>query len=488
MTVKLVRPLRTAAAALATAALLAAGAPAWGQQPAGAGPSKDPAQFLREPPRPATVRGHFKLVTIGDLLYSHPFARDPDPKLQQVFDLIRSGDVTVGNKEGVFFDLKTFKGSGYGDGLLWGEAALGRDMKAMGIDMVSVANNHSMDWGWEGLRDSLHLLDEAGIVYAGGGRDLDEARAAGFLRTPKGVIGLVAAASTYKPNAGADDSFDDVPGRPGISLLRWRKVRLVTASQMAVIRRLASERASAYEPAPSPGAREVSFGGEVYRVSDHPGLHYEMNLYDLAGLLQAVRAAKRKANLVIFTIHTHETATGEDDDNPEPPDFLVKLAHDVIDAGADVFLGTGIHDLRGIEIYKGRPVFYGMGSFFINGEIKTVQESVLQAYADGADEHTHDPPQQRNSSKGCFQVRSGGNPKTWYDGMVAVTDFEHGRARKVTIYPLDLGDTCDRSRRGIPHLADPADARRILVDLRKLSAPFGTRIVTQGSEGVIHIQ
>ena len=481
---------RGVVAALAAAALLCVVTRGSAQPPvapASAEPSKDPAQFLRRPPRPATVKGAFNLVAIGDLLYSHPLASYPDPKLQQAIALIRTGDVTIGNKEGVFFDLKAFRGSGYGDGLLWGEAALGADMRAMGIDMVSVANNHSMDFGWSGLRDSLHLLDDAGIAYAGGGRSLSEARQAGYLRTPKGVIALVAAASTFKPNAGANDAFEDVPARPGISLLRWRKVNLVTASQMALIRRLATERASPYEPAPAADARQVSFGGELYRLADHAGLHYQMNLYDLAGLLQAVRVAKRNANLVVFTIHTHETATGEDDDNPQPPDFLIRLAHDVVDAGADVFIGTGIHDLRGIEIYKGRPVFYGMSSFFINGEIKMVQESALQAYADSGGKAAAGSPHKTAGSKGCYQVRSAGNPRTWYDSMVAVTDFDQGRARTVTIHPLDLGDTCDRSRRGLPHLAAPADARRILADLQSYSAPFGTRIAVDGSVGVIRI-
>jgi len=476
---------------LGAAALVCAAAPGWAPT-AGAsqsfGPSKNPAQFLRRPPRPATVQGHFKLVAIGDLLYSHPLANDPDPKLQKVFDLIRSGDVTIGNKEGVFFDLKTFQGSGYGDGLLWGEAALGRDMRAMGVNMVSIANNHSMDWGWAGLRDCLHLLDNAGIVYAGAGRNLHEAREAGFLRTPKGVIGLVSTTSTFKANASADDDFGDVPGRPGSSLLRWRAVNLVTESQMAAIRRLAVKRASAYEPAPASGAREVRFGGELYRLSDHAGLHYEMNLYDLAGLLQAVRAAKREANLVVFTIHAHETATGEDDDNPQPPDFLIQLAHDVVDAGADVFLATGIHDLRGIEIYKGRPVFYGMSSFVFNGSIKVLQETALRRYH-GSARHKSDPSKRAEGSNGCYGTQPGGKPapSTWYDGMVAMTDFDDGNATTVRLYPLDLGNACDRAWGGLPHLADPADAQRILVALQRYSAPFATRIAIDGSVGVIHI-
>jgi hypothetical protein len=136
---------------------------------------------------------------------------------------------------------------------------------------------------------------------------------------------------------------------------------LVTAGQLAMIRRLAVERATPLEPAPASTATEIEFGGQQYRLADKPGLHYEMDLYDEAGLLKAVREAKRHADLVVFTIHAHESATGLDDDTPAPPDFLVKLFHEAVDAGADEILGGGPHSLRGIEIYKGRPVFYGMG-------------------------------------------------------------------------------------------------------------------------------
>jgi poly-gamma-glutamate capsule biosynthesis protein CapA/YwtB (metallophosphatase superfamily) len=446
----------------------------------GSRPSNEPSDFLRAPPKPASVKGHFRLVTLGDLLYSHPFAHRADPELQKVFELIRSGDVTIANREGVFFDLKAFKGQGYGDGLLWGEAALGKDMKAMGIGMVSMANNHATDWGGEGLLECQRLLDEVGIAHAGGGRTLEEARRAAFLQTPKGRIALVSTASSFKANAGADDAFGDTPARTGISLLRTRTIHLVTADQMSKIRSLATELASPLRPAPAPDAREVTFEDQIYRLSDNPGLHYEMELYDHAGLLKVVRDAKQAADLVVFTIHAHESATGDDDDTPEPPDFLIKLFHDAVDAGADVILGGGPHSLRGVEIYKGRLVLYGMGAFFINAEIKALEETALKVYPDAAGHAPPPMPPERS-------VRPGGNPASWYDGVVAITDFEDGKARTVRLYPLDLGNTYDRSRRGIPHLADPANAVRILGGLQNDSKQFGTEITIEGSVGVIRI-
>jgi poly-gamma-glutamate synthesis protein (capsule biosynthesis protein) len=458
---------------------ICAQAMAQGPHPA-AQPSSEPEDFLRSPPKPASVKDHFRLVTLGDLLYSHPFAGSADPELQTVFKLIRSGDVTIANREGVFFDLKTFKGTGYGDGLLWGEAGLNTDMKAMGIGMVSMANNHATDWGGEGLLESQRLLDEVGIVHAGGGRTLEEARRAAFLQTPKGRVALVSTASSFKANAGADDAFGDTPARTGISLLRTRTIHLVTADQMSRIRGLATELASTLQPAPAADAREVTFQDQIYRQSDRPGLHYDMELYDHAALLKAVRDAKEAADLVVFTIHAHQSPTGDDDDTPAPPDFLIKLFHDAVDAGADVILGGGPHSLRGVEIYKGRPVLYGMGAFFINAEIKALEETALQVYPDATGHAPPPAPPERS-------VRHGGNPASWYDGVVAITDFEGGKARVVRLYPLDLGNTYDRSRRGIPHLADAANAARILGNLQADSRQFGTKITIEGSVGLIRI-
>ncbi|HTS24619.1 MAG TPA: CapA family protein [Bryobacteraceae bacterium] len=372
-------------------------------------PSSSPEDFLRDPPKPASIKGPFALVTIGDLLYSHPMANSPDREFQKVVELIQRGDVTIGNQEGVFFDLRTFRGQGYGNGLLWGEGTLARDMMAMGVRMVSVANNHSTDWGPEGLLETRRLLDEAGIVHSGGGRTPQEARKAGILTTPKGRVALVSVASTFKPNAGANDAVGEVPSRPGISTLRTRKVNLVTADQMALIRKLATQLASPLQPAPAPDAQEVTFGEQLYRVSGKPGLRYEMDLYDHAGLLKAVRDAKQEADLVVFTIHAHESPTGLDDDTPEPPDFLVTLFHNAVDAGADVIVGGGPHSLRGIEIYKGRPVFYGMGVFFIKGEIKALEETMFRVFPDANGRAPAPKPPERS-------VRPGGNPASWYDG------------------------------------------------------------------------
>jgi poly-gamma-glutamate capsule biosynthesis protein CapA/YwtB (metallophosphatase superfamily) len=468
---------RLASAVVAT--LLGAAFPAVAQAQAPK-PSNEPQDFLKSPPKPIGLKGRFTLVTLGDLLYSHPMAERPDPELQKVIQLIKTGDAAIANREGPIPDIGGQRLTGFSNGILWGEPALARDEKAMGIDMVSIANNHSTDWGGEGMLETIRLHEAAGLVTAGGGRNLQEARRAGVLTTPKGKVGLVSTASTFRANASANDAFGEVGARAGISVLRTRTINIVTADQFARIRGLATELASTLAPAPAAEATEITFADQIYRVGPKPRQSYEMDLYDHAGLLKAVREAKAQSDLVVFTIHAHESPTGVDDDTPEPPDFLIKLFHDCVDAGADVILGGGPHSLRGVEIYKGKVVLYGMGVFFINGEIKALQESALQVWPDATGHAPPPKPEERS-------VRAGGNPASWYDGVVAITEFDGPKATLVRLYPLDLGNTYDRSRRGIPHFADPQNARRILADLQRESAPFGTKIDIEGTVGVIRI-
>jgi len=433
----------------------------------------DPQLFLREPPKPASVKGRFSVASVGDLLLARPQSQTDDPEMQKVLTLLRSADVAIANQEGMAFDLKTYRGWAYGAGQVWASPGMAQDYKAMGIDMVSVANNHSMDWGPVGLLDSMSLLDAAGVAHAGGGRDLTAARSAGFFNTPKGRVGLVATAATFKVNAGANDAFDETPARPGISTLRTEAITLVSAAQMASIKRLATELASPLKPAPAADAQQVTFGGEIYRVAERSGLHYEMDLYDHAGLLKAVREAKQQSDLVVFHIHAHESPTGDDDDTPEPPDFLITLFHDAVDAGADVIMGGGPHSLRGIEIYKGKPVLYGLGLFYFKPVIKAMQETVLQKYSDEGYPPEPDPRPH--------------SPDIWYDSVLVMSDFDGGKLRRVRLYPIDLKNTVPAGSRGLPHLAAPDKAQQILEALQKDSAQFGTKIAVQGSMGVINV-
>ena len=106
---------------------------------------------------------------------------------------------------------------------------------------------------------------------------------------------------------------------------------------------------------------ELSLFGANYRVGDKAvRFAYDMNDSDLREILKGIRQGKQNSDFLIATIHAHEP----DNWSEEPADFLPKLAHAAIDAGADVFIGHGPHRLRAIEIYQGKPIFYSLGNFF----------------------------------------------------------------------------------------------------------------------------
>ena len=82
----------------------------------------------------------------------------------------------------------------------------------MGFDMVSMANNHTGDYGPGGVRSTTRVVDEVGLMHAGTGENLDEARAPGYLETPGGRVALISAASTFPDGSRAGRQGRDVRG------------------------------------------------------------------------------------------------------------------------------------------------------------------------------------------------------------------------------------------------------------------------------------
>jgi poly-gamma-glutamate synthesis protein (capsule biosynthesis protein) len=409
----------------------------------------------------------------GDLLgYYQPVTAIADPDLQAVSKLFRGADIGFANREGNVFDLSTFKGApgaetggfdqmGVGGGPL-ASAATAADMKAFGLGMLSLANNHAGDWGPDGILETVRVLDEAGVAHAGVGSGRAAARAAGFAETAKGRVALIATTSTYLPAHVAGPGDGERRPRPGVSALRNQPVTLVDAEEFRAVKAIAARQGhmtsgDEVELAPNSDV----FKAQRFRRSDRQGLDYEVNADDRKEILDAVRRGKAQADFAAFSIHAHETESGgqEHEAAPEsltPAPFLQPLFHAAIDAGADIVLAHGPHTLRGIEIYRGKPIFYGLGSLF-------------------------------------FDIKIPGYdwPSAWYDSVVALSTFKGGRVSEIRLYPIVLrqgGRDAPRGIAGAPRLATGADARRILAELQRQSAPYGTRIDIQGNVGVVRPQ
>lgn len=427
-----------------------------------------------------SVPDGFSFAAAGDLISPKPFDLATNTNMARIADLFRQTDLGFANQEGAIFDVAEFKGANAaenGGGTPVSPTQVARDLKSMGISTVSKANNHATDWGSEGLIATLSTLAAAGIVQAGSGRGLTEARAPGYVETRRGTAALESVASTFPPMSVAGTSLVNsgttLASRPGISALHVRLVRRVSPEDFAALRRAMG--AAAY---PIPGREdEVRIGDVLFEKSESPGLTWEMAQADETAVLASVREARAKSGFVLFTIHAHQTAGDKDEgpapyqpevlhfaneaaapNDPRPADFEPALFHAAIDAGADAVVRTGPHVLNGIEIYRGKPIFYSLGSLFF-------------------------PFGQRRS----FTTAAGETftiPDEDFETVIPVTTYKDGKVSQIRLYPVAI-DASSGSAAGSPLFAPPEQARRILERVRALSIPFGTDVRIENGVGVI---
>jgi poly-gamma-glutamate synthesis protein (capsule biosynthesis protein) len=154
----------------------------------------------------------------------------------------------------------------------------------------------------------------------------------------------------------------------------------------------------------------------------------------------------------------HKANEAPSPDDPRPAAFEIALFHAAVDAGADVVLRTGPHTLDGVEIYKGRPIFYGLGSLF------------------------YDFGGRRSYTTPAGEVMT--FPDAWFETAIPATVYKGGRLSEIRLYPMVLS-TGDPATSGVPHPADPEQGRRILERIRAMSAPFGATIEICDGVGII---
>lgn len=426
------------------------------------------------PVRSTPIAGDFSLAAVGDLIYLRPMLATLEKQAPEMLRILRGADVTFGNFETAAFDLATFKGSPQAEsGGTWmlADPGVPKDVAAMGIDIVGHANNHATDWGVEGMMETLKLLDAAKLVRAGTGRTMAEARAPAYYDGPQGRVALVSATTTFTPMTPAADPLGRVPGRPGANTIRSTEIGQVSEADLAVLARITGTK---------PGA-PVRIKGRDFRAVDAPTtpmtIGYDLNQKDLAANLLAVRQAKQNGNFVVFSLHNHEPGNA----SQTPADFAPGLARQIIDAGADVYMGHGPHQLRGIEIYKGKPIFYSLGNFaMMNNSLDDVPADMFDQFGVTPGSVTTPELLQARNAK------SFSDPNL-YESVIATTHFRDGRLTEVRLYPIDLGVTATGAARGVPNMADAATGARILERLQRLSAPFGTRIDIVKGVGIIRV-
>lgn len=418
-----------------------------------------PSSLASQTPRTSSPDVTFAIG--GDLLGPYqPVSQLKSPGFEAVKAILNQADASFANFEASAFDLRTFEGwpaSQNGGGTPLFPPASIADVSGW-IDAVSVANNHSTDWGLEGMLATRKTLRDAGIATAGSGTSEDEARAPTYFTRGSTKIALVAAASTFTDleipsGPGVKDGMP-TRARPGVNVLRTTEVRTAPRTAIEALRTL--ERRSG----PPGRDDEIQVGGSRFRVGEAIGRSYQVNGQDEQKIVTSVADAEKNSQFVVFSIHAHETLSGDSED-PQPAAFQTALFHKVIDAGADVVFRHGPHAVGGIEIYKGRPILYGMGSL------------VFQFGG-----------QRRLTWPSGFSMDL---PDAWFESIAVTTRFRKGVLSELRIYPLML-ESSKAPTDGLPSLAKGPDARRILERVQKASAQWGTKIDIRGDVGIVKLQ
>lgn len=260
------------------------------------------------------------LMLTGDVNLMH--VTDPEVPFARVTDTLRRADVLFGNLECCFYEPAgghSLEHEGF-----HAPPASARALVVAGYRAVGAANN--VNYGAEAIRSSLRQLASLGIPCTGAGVDRRAARAPAIVAHEGLRFGFLQRTSVYW--ATGHEATDD---SPGVAVLTGR---------------------TAYEPmlqarrAGLPPANRPGLPPAIITWAD------PRSLAEFTGELRALRA---EADVVVAS---HHWGLFED-----VLDYQVEIAHAAIDAGADVVMGHGPHYACAVEMYRGKPIFYGLGSF-----------------------------------------------------------------------------------------------------------------------------
>jgi poly-gamma-glutamate capsule biosynthesis protein CapA/YwtB (metallophosphatase superfamily) len=338
-----------------------------------------------------------RITLSGQALMEHPLCADRYPGLDALVAELERGDVTFTDLE-VAIQTPRSGAPTRDTGFQHAASPAVLDcLSAMGFDLLALSNNHAWDLGTAGVVATREEVLASGFAAAGTGVNIEAATAPAFIQAGGSRVALVSMA-TEKIRDGAAATAD----RPGVNELRL---------------------------GPDGGP--------------HPD--------DAARNLAAIDGASRDADVVIAYHHNHDW--GDDMSVTRP--WSRTWARACIDAGAGLYVSHGAPLLHGIEIYRGRPLFFGLGSLVFHSRTDV----------------GHYPPE------------------VWETAIVHCM-FANDRLESVEIVPVCLnerGDDPSRhlETRGRPRIAQGADAGRILGRVAGLSAAFGTTVSAAGPVGVI---
>jgi poly-gamma-glutamate capsule biosynthesis protein CapA/YwtB (metallophosphatase superfamily) len=179
-------------------------------------------------------------------------------------------------------------------------------LSAARIDACALANNHVLDWGYDGLSETLQTLDAAGIGHSGAGNDVEQATQPGVIQAPG--TGRVLLFSFGSTTSGIHEDWKATSISPGVNLVD------------------------------------------------------DFSEKTTALLCEEMRAHQQPGDLIIASIHWGSNW------GYEIPREQIAFAHRLIEEGVAIVHGHSSHHVKGIEVFKGRLILYGCGDLLTDYE------------------------------------------------------------------------------------------------------------------------
>ena len=427
-----------------------------------------------------------KICITGDSILMAPF-----PESYEGFDAVKAhigqADVRINNLEMVISEGDKFASTYCGGIWLTGKPERLDDVCSYGFNCFGFANNHTMDFSYGGMENTLKELEKRQKPVCGAGLSLEAATAPAMVEAAgeKGAVRCISA--TCDDAARAGDAQGNMPARPGLNMLRHSETFLVNEAHMKALEEIAAathingrinnSKAGGYTQT-KPGI--FSLGSVDFKLSDTEGKSSAPHSGDMARMKKAIEEAAKEASYVVVCFHSHEI---KGDDDEEPDFFIEEFARSCIDWGASAVVGSGTHQIKAIELYKGKPIFYSIANFIFQVDKMTMVPR------DYYEKFRVDPSKTIDEAE---YIRSNGGTRGLetqfknYKGLMPLLEFEEGALKSVKIRPVELNFRSEKACKGLPQLADAEVTEDIFGTLCRLSAPYGTELTLR--DGVIGVK
>jgi poly-gamma-glutamate capsule biosynthesis protein CapA/YwtB (metallophosphatase superfamily) len=260
------------------------------------------------------------MAMAGDVYVQRP---DPWSAFAPIEPYLKAADIGFCNLETIIADASYLDPDDHDQRPRTDESSLPLYLGA-GFNVFNIANNPAMYHGIGPFTRQLDLLDECGVVYGGGGRNLAGARKPAIVERNGTRIAFVCRTSVGLLSSGATET------KPGVARFGFRV---------------------AYEPRD----RALEVPGSP------PLVHTFPNERDRRDLIEDIQAARAQADVVVVSWHWGASpASGGTGDIVT---YQVEMGRLAIESGADLVVGHHPHVLQAIEVYKGKPILYSLGNY-----------------------------------------------------------------------------------------------------------------------------